>query len=570
MEQTIGHLEREKAELEAKYLARVKVADVRKQRLAAWREKQSETRKGLSDHAAEILAEKDKWLPHAREEKASTGKRGKPEGSEGGGRHRPEKIHYQKHVKPTKCPHCGANLEGAREKQPYSHVITDIEDLQDDPRDNKILALRNVELLHHGRWCKICRKWVYHDLGAIKWARYGLNFITYVISKRIATRMPFQLIVWELVNQFGLPLSLTAPAIVGWFTQYEEVLIEVFAQMQEVARGMGFNHLDETGLPLRGENWWVWVVCNAHFALFFESQTRGHAAVDALLKDYDGVLVTDCWTAYDKVEQEQQKCLGHVVSSTNEVIVARQKENARIGKECAKASAVGALPPPPAPLLSPSPSPPPPPSLSPSPSPSSSPSSSPSPSPASAGGKKKRGRPPKVNTLTPEDVAKLAAAALENERVILQASRLKAFLGGAWKEGNPLYYKAPAGARLSQAEAERQLANLVQTLRSEGPPDPDLRKILDRCEKHAGQWFTYLEHEGMPPDNNQAERDLRSWAVQRKVSGGFQSDKVVHAYLTYKSMFVTCQKNHKDFRDLLQRVLSRQKVDLLDFFFTSR
>lgn len=543
LEQDVTRLEREKATLEAKYLAKVKSAEEKKQRLDAWRKKQTETRKGLSDQAAEIVAGMDKWLPHAREEKATTGKRGKPVGSGGGGRKRPEVIHYQKHVWPSKCPDCGAGLEGAREKKPYSSVLTDLENLQVNPKDYKQLVLRNVEIFHHGRWCAACKKWVYNDLGAIKWARYGLNFVIYVISKRIATRMPFELITWELDDQFGLALTLQAPTIVDWFQQHEEVLKEVYAQLQELARGFGFEHIDETGLPLRGENWWVWVVCNAQFALFIESRTRGYAAVEDLLEDYDGALVNDCWSAYGKAKQEQQKCLGHLVSSTNEVIVARQKENTRIEKEDAKTNASGTTP-----LPLPSPSPP--------------------PSAAQGAGMKKRGRPPKPSKLTPGDMAKLHAVWAENDKVIQRATRLKEFLGGAWKEGNPLYWKAPPDQRMTHDEAEQQLAVLVQNLREGEPPDPDFRRILDRCEKHAGQWFTYLKYEGMPPDNNQAERDLRSWAVQRKISGGFHNEQVVRAYLLYKSLFVTCQKNHKDFRVLLEKLLGRQKVDLLEFFYT--
>ena len=162
--------------------------------------------------------------------------------------------------------------------------------------------------------------------------RYGLNFVIFVVSKRIATRMPFELIISDLVMEFGLPLTLTAPAIVGWFEQDQDVLDEVCAQLKEIAARADFTHLDETGLPLKGENWWVWVVCNAHFALYFESKTRGYAAIEKIAETLEGPAVSDCWTAYQKLEQEQQKCLGHLASSVNEVLVAKQKENARIAK----------------------------------------------------------------------------------------------------------------------------------------------------------------------------------------------------------------------------------------------
>ena len=83
----------------------------------------------------------------------------------------------------------------------------------------------------------------------------------------------------------------------------------------------------------------MWVVCNAHFACTFESKTRGYAAIEKIAETLEGPAVSDCWTAYEKLEQEQQKCLGHLASSVNEVLVAKQKENARIAKVTAKAEA---------------------------------------------------------------------------------------------------------------------------------------------------------------------------------------------------------------------------------------
>ena len=190
------------ADLEVKYLAKLTGRRCEEGEDCGVEEEKADTRKGLSALGTEILAEQDKWLPHAREEKSKTGQRGKLPGA-GRRAARPEKIHYEKHVKPAHCPRCGVDLEGAREKQLYSQVVTDIENLQDDPKDNKILALRNVQIFHHGRWCQHGKKWAYNDLGAIKWPRYGLNFVIFVVSKRIATRMPFELTISDLVMQLA-------------------------------------------------------------------------------------------------------------------------------------------------------------------------------------------------------------------------------------------------------------------------------------------------------------------------------------------------------------------------------
>ena len=63
-------------------------------------EEKADTRKGLSALATEILAEQDKWLPHAREEKSKTGQRGKLPGA-GRRAGAAREIHYEKHVKPV-------------------------------------------------------------------------------------------------------------------------------------------------------------------------------------------------------------------------------------------------------------------------------------------------------------------------------------------------------------------------------------------------------------------------------------------------------------------------------------
>ena len=46
-----------------------------------------------------------------------------------------------------------------------------------------------------------------------------------------------------------------------------------------------------------------------------------------------------------------------------------------------------------------------------------------------------------------------------------------------------------------------------------------LRSLRDKTE----QWWYFLDHPEVPPDNNQAERSLRLAVTKRKVSGGSRS-----------------------------------------------
>ena len=51
------------------------------------------------------------------------------------------------------------------------------------------------------------------------------------------------------------------------------------------------------------------------------------------------------------------------------------------------------------------------------------------------------------------------------------------------------------------------------------------RNLALRCQQHREAVLRFLHDEGVPFDNNQAERDIRPWCVKREVSGGFQSEE---------------------------------------------
>lgn len=122
-----------------------------------------------------------------------------------------------------------------------------------------------------------------------------------------------------------------------------------------------------------------------------------------------------------------------------------------------------------------------------------------------------------------------------------------------------LGWKTDKSKRLTAEKAEEKLRNLIHILREEGVVEADLEKLLKRCEKYGNKLFTYLKHEGMPPDNNPAERNLRSFIVQRKRSGGFKSPEVMRHYVIYLSLYIICRLNGKNFDELLDLIFSSKR-----------
>ncbi len=74
-----------------------------------------------------------------------------------------------------------------------------------------------------------------------------------------------------------------------------------------------------------------------------------------------------------------------------------------------------------------------------------------------------------------------------------------------------------------RAVRETKLKEILSDTLTQNPPSDTLR-LMGRLQRHWDEWFTFLSHPEVKPDNNDAERALRPIVVHRKVSGGARSD----------------------------------------------
>jgi transposase len=79
-------------------------------------------------------------------------------------------------------------------------------------------------------------------------------------------------------------------------------------------------HVDETGWKIGGHSAWLWVFTNDDVSLYVIDPSRAHEVVEAILgTDYAGVLVSDCFLAYDPLTYAQSKCVGHLLRHCKEL-----------------------------------------------------------------------------------------------------------------------------------------------------------------------------------------------------------------------------------------------------------
>jgi len=81
-----------------------------------------------------------------------------------------------------------------------------------------------------------------------------------------------------------------------------------------------------------------------------------------------------------------------------------------------------------------------------------------------------------------------------------------------------------------------------------------------RFEKNRDKLFTFLNHDGVPWNNNNAEHAIKAFAALRKGLGGTSSEKGIGEYLTLLSICETCKYKGIRFLDFLRS--GEQDIDV--------
>jgi hypothetical protein len=518
LEAQLGEKEAENIRLKKELTKHQNRNTARKENIKKYQEKNQEARraKGRRKLAGSSTTGKD----------GSKGKRpGKPVGANGGS------FTFPPGVKPTRekrwflnrCTGCGASLEGRKPVNCWNHFILDIVRTP----SGRGLELVIIKHMIYRYRCLACGKLVHKEFGPAAHIHYGLGFIAYVLADRTLRGGSWRgvaISLYQLIKDERFIPTITT--FINWMKKIHPAIKDACKVLKDFIKNEKHAHVDETGLPKDSDNWWLWVVSTAHIVLYINSPTRGHVAIKDLFDEFNGILISDFWGAYNKLTVEQQKCLAHFVKTLKELEHENVKKGDKIKKRLSDDDALQAEP---------------------------------AGKPAGGG----RGRPKKQPESLPDDLrAEMEDKARMYDKAFRQARLIHDFMNQAWGDGE-MGYKAPMERRISPDEAvQRMQQEVIDMIRAEGVANHDIERLLKRCEKYADQFFTYLAHEGIPPDNNMAERMLRPFVVQRKISGNFINETVMESQAGLYSLLQTAGRNDGDFSAVLDALL-RGKQDLV-------
>src|SRR5207247_726563 len=87
-----------------------------------------------------------------------------------------------------------------------------------------------------------------------------------------------------------------------------------YARLLQLMRRQAAIHIDETSWRVDGVPHWLWVFVNDVVALYVVSRSRGRKVPQGLLgPDFDGVVISDFFSAYSPLDVEKAKCWAHLL-----------------------------------------------------------------------------------------------------------------------------------------------------------------------------------------------------------------------------------------------------------------
>lgn len=86
--------------------------------------------------------------------------------------------------------------------------------------------------------------------------------------------------------------------------------------------------------------------------------------------------------------------------------------------------------------------------------------------------------------------------------------------------------------------------------------DPKNLKLAKRLRRYRDEWLVFLYHEDVEATNNRAERQIRPFVLQRKISAGNRSEWGAALHARIMSAFSTAAQRGVNFIDLLIRALA--------------
>ncbi len=199
-------------------------------------------------------------------------------------RHIPERIDNVKELKEDECHLCGEQLP-EKDIEIRPRYVTDM---------HFIAKIKTTQYNIHRKYCKRCKKIVEPEVpNVLPNARFGLNFMLFIMYLRIGMRLPVNKIQELLQTVFNIHISQGEIVLIGH--QLARAFGPYYKNLESLLKIAKVKYTDTTSWRTEAKNYVAWVFITAGTVLY-KITRRGKAEIPVKLfgkKQQGNVLVVD-------------------------------------------------------------------------------------------------------------------------------------------------------------------------------------------------------------------------------------------------------------------------------------
>jgi transposase len=128
-----------------------------------------------------------------------------------------------------------------------------------------------------------------------------------------------------------LGFSISLGTIQKILDRASEAIKPHYEAIGEEARRQAVNHADETSWRLKGALCWLWVLAGHAVAFFMIHAKRNKVAFKELIKEWQGILISDGYRVYTEWTGLRQTCLAHLIRDARKLSESKDDKISRFG-----------------------------------------------------------------------------------------------------------------------------------------------------------------------------------------------------------------------------------------------
>jgi predicted RecB family nuclease len=212
------------------------------------------------------------------------------------------------------CPNCGGT---EMTKHPHGKLVRLAYDLRFTPSGIRRWITAFSTAWHH---CSSCEsRFLPQDYLRLDAHFHSLK--SWAMYEHVVHRTSFPHVAEKIDDYFGLPINTAdVHCFKGLMARY---YADTYQRLLDKIAGGAIIHTDETGVQVRGVGkGYVWVFTNQEEVVFMYRPSRESGFLRELFNGFNGVLISDFYSAYDALPFTQQKCHIHLIRDINDDIQA--------------------------------------------------------------------------------------------------------------------------------------------------------------------------------------------------------------------------------------------------------